>query len=162
MTSEYNRYNTSSLTNDFVRYVQGILTNTPDSADQVTVQPDGKWSLHSRDNPSQSNGVASDDDDDDDDDLVEVTKNGDSVSMGTPQPYGTLSTPYNQRSVSTSSGMQGSVSGKRPIAAVIDLTSDGEEDDEPLARTPKRQNTNGYSTASSLPVYRPQPSNGYY
>ncbi|EHL01649.1 hypothetical protein M7I_2283 [Glarea lozoyensis 74030] len=88
-------------------WTKKILINTPDSADQVTVQPDGKWQLHSKnDNPSQSNGVASDDDDDDD--LVEVTKNGDNVTMGTPQPYGSFQTPYNQRSVSTSSGMQGS------------------------------------------------------
>jgi E3 SUMO-protein ligase PIAS1 len=134
------------------------LLNTPDSTDQVTVQPDGKWQLTTN-NISQSNGVASDDDDDDD--LVEVTKNGDSVTMGTPQPYPTFAASYNQRSVSTSSGMQGSISGKRPIAAVIDLTSSGDEDDNPVSRTPKRQLTNGYTATSSLPVYRPQPSNDY-
>jgi E3 SUMO-protein ligase PIAS1 len=133
------------------------LLNTPKSVDQVTVQPDGKWQLNTN-NISQSNGVASDDDDDDD--LVEVTKNGDSVTMGTPQPYANIA-PYNQRSVSTSSGMQGSISGKRPIATVIDLTSSGDEGDEPASRTPKRQLTNGYSATSSLPVYRPHPSNEY-
>jgi E3 SUMO-protein ligase PIAS1 len=140
--------------------VENILKNTPDSVDQVTVQPDGKWQLHNKkENVQQSNGFASDDDDDDD--LVEITKNGDSVLMGTPQPYGTPNGSYNQRSTSTPSGMQGSISSKRPISAVIDLTSSGDEDEEPISRTPKRQHTNGYPAPSSFPIYRSQPSSGY-
>ncbi|CAG8975849.1 hypothetical protein HYALB_00010245 [Hymenoscyphus albidus] len=139
-------------------YVLKILKNTKQSTDQVTVQPDGKWEDKKQETNKKENtrynGVASDDDDD----LVEITKNGDNVSMGAPNGY--LSQP--QRSVSTSSAgrTQGSTSSKRPIADVIDLTSSGDEDEGP-ARTPKRQQTNGYST-TSIPAYRPAPPSNAY
>lgn len=136
-------------------YVNQILKNTNKSVDQVTVQPDGKWEHHTKkENTRPSNGVASDDDDD----LVEITKNGDNVTMGAPNGYGSQA----QRSVSTASvpSRQGATSAKRPINDVIDLTSSGDEDEEP-ARTPKRQHTNGYG-GGSIPAYRPAPnSNGY-
>ncbi|RDL35035.1 Uncharacterized protein BP5553_06966 [Venustampulla echinocandica] len=136
-------------------YVRTILKNTSKSVDQVTIQPDGKWELHSRKEPlSHSNGVASDDDDD----LVEVTKTGDSVSMGTPLTYRPLTGALPQRS--GSSRDSSSASAKRPIAAVIDLTSSGDEDEEPVARTPKRQQTsgNGYGAPSTIPAFRPAPA----
>jgi E3 SUMO-protein ligase PIAS1 len=156
-----------SFTHSPVRYVKDILKNTSKSIDQVTIQPSGKWELHVRPEPtSKSNGVASSDDDDD---LIEITKTGDSIRMSTPRTYGTPSgAPASSiREASSSSAAQrsqGSTSGKRPITAVIDLTSSGDEDDEPLARQPKRQytgSTNGFVTSS--PAYRPNPSpsNGY-
>ena len=155
--------------NNFARYVKDILKNTSKSVDQVTIQPSGKWELHVRLEPaSKLNGVASSDDDDD---IVEITKTGDSIRMSTPRTYGTpagASAPSIREASSSSAAprSQGSTSGKRPIAAVIDLTSSGDEDEEPLARQPKRQytgsgTTNGYITAN--PAYRPNPSasNGY-
>lgn len=150
-------------------YVRDILKNTSKSVDQVTIQPDGKWELHVRPEPtSKTNGVASSDDDDD---LVEITKTGDSIRMSTPRIFGTpvagaLPSTREASSSSVAPRSQGSTSGKRPIAAVIDLTSSGDEDDEPIARQPKRQyinsTTNGF-VASSVPVYRPGTgtSNGY-
>jgi len=141
--------------NDCDRYVKNILKSTSRSIDQVTVQPDGRWELNSKkDNISRTNGVASDDDDD----LVEITKSGDSVRMSTPRTYGTPVGTLPQASATSSGAMGSSSSGKRPIAAVIDLTSSGDEDDEPIARPPKRQQTNGYG--SMPPAYRP-PANGY-
>jgi E3 SUMO-protein ligase PIAS1 len=119
--------------------------------DQVTIQPDGKWDLHTKPEPlSKSNGVASDDDDD----LIEVTKSGDSVRVSTPCAYGT---PAAREPSSTAAMNLGSTSGKRPIAAVIDLTSSGDEDDEPLARPAKRQYNNGYGQppGPSTSMYRP-------
>ena len=121
---------------------------------------------------SKLNGVASSDDDDD---LVEITKSGDSIRMGTPRAYGIPAdgtTPSTHEALSsltaprsTGTGMgTGTTSAKRPITAVIDLTSSGDEDDEPLARQPKRQYTNGGTNgfaAASTPAYRPGPSNGY-
>ncbi|KAG9235504.1 PINIT domain-containing protein [Amylocarpus encephaloides] len=143
-------------------YVRNILKSTSKSIDQVTVQPNGQWETHTRAEPtnSRTNGVPSDDDDDDDD-LVEIVKSGDTFKMGTPRAYGTA-----QRSALVASGSpkdHGSASAKRPIAAVIDLTSSGDEDEKPLSRsrTPKRQQTNGYSGSPAVPVFRPQPSNGY-
>jgi E3 SUMO-protein ligase PIAS1 len=145
------------------RYVRDILKKTPKSVDQVTVQPDGKWDLHTKKENqaiSKQNGVASDSDDSD---IVEITKSGDSVRMSTHRASQTPVVGQLSRSSSivarASSPMSGSTGGKRP-AAVIDLTSSGDEDEEPLARPPKRQQTNGFQPLS-VPTYRPPgPSNG--
>jgi E3 SUMO-protein ligase PIAS1 len=104
------------------------------------------------------NGVASDSDDD----IVEITKSGNSVKMGAPFSYKPpLGTASQSRESSGPPKNLGSTSGKRPISAVIDLTSSGDEDDEPLVRAPKRQFVaNGYGM-SSAPVQRPAPPNGY-
>ena len=99
--------------------------------------------------------------DDDDDDLVEITKSGDSVTMSTPRAYGTPVGSVGQGSAPPSGPPKStaSSSGKRSISAVIDLTSSGDEDEEPLTRPPpKIQKTNGYGAMP--PVYRP-PTNGY-
>ncbi|KAE8450116.1 hypothetical protein EG329_006897 [Mollisiaceae sp. DMI_Dod_QoI] len=145
-------------------YVKNILKNTSRSVDQVTIQPDGKWELHTRKEPansSRSNGVASDSDDD----LIEITKSGDSIRMTAPRSFKTPVSMQSQhsREPSTSSGPArdpntGSTSSKRPISAVIDLTSSGDEDEEPVARAPKRPMTvNAFGTPSNVPVYRPAP-----
>jgi len=141
------------------RYLGDILKNTSRSVDQVTVQPDGKWNI--RKEPEQrgyQKGVASTSDDEDDD-IVEITKSGDSVRMSTPRGFGQSSTPYREASTASSvpSRPPGSISGKRPISAVIDLTSSGDED-EPEDRAPKRQ-FSGYAQQPLPPVFRPSPSN---
>ncbi|CZR58962.1 related to E3 SUMO-protein ligase pli1 [Phialocephala subalpina] len=112
-------------------------------------------------NPSRSSGVASDSDDD----LIEITKSGDSIRMSAPRSFKTPVSMASQQSrePSASSGPPrdppntGSTSSKRTISAVIDLTSSGDEDDEPIARPPKRPMTNGYGTPSNVPTYRPAP-----
>jgi E3 SUMO-protein ligase PIAS1 len=158
-----------SSANSSARYVKDILKNTSRSVDQVTIQPNGKWELHARPEPtSKLNGVASSDDDDD---LVEITKSGDSIRMGTPRAYGIPAggaTPSTHQALSALAAPRstgtGTTNAKRPITAVIDLTSSGDEDDEPFARQPKRQYTNGGTNgfaAASTPAYRPGPSNGY-
>lgn len=150
------------------RYVKDILKTTSKSVDQVTIQPNGVWELHTKpETASNTNGFASDDDDD----LVEITKSGDSLRMGTPRAYGTPSLggqPASSREQSSSSVAPrsvGSVSSKRP-AAVIDLTSSGDEDDEPLAKPAAKRQFVGYPqtslpSLSSLPpppTFRPYPS----
>lgn len=146
------------------RYVRNILKSTSKSVDQVTIQPDGKWELNDKKKenqpPPRTSGVASDSDDD----LIEITKSGDSVRMGAPQPskFTNGTSSYQSREQSSARESTGSTSSKRPIAAVIDLTSSGDEDEEPLARQPKRQ-FNGYGTPASAPVFRPaQPSHIAY
>ncbi|TAQ89818.1 hypothetical protein B7494_g1853 [Chlorociboria aeruginascens] len=148
-------------------YVKDILKNTSNSADQVTIEPDGRWSIYVKPESSKTNGVASTSNDDDD--LVEVTKSGHSLQISTPLAYTvpTLSRAPT-REPSSSFLAQGSTSGKRPISAVIDLTSSGDEDDQPLARPQKRPHSNAFSTPSaaypssnlSPTPYRPAP-NGY-
>jgi E3 SUMO-protein ligase PIAS1 len=126
----------------------------------VTIQPDGRWELHAKAEPtSKSSGFASSDDDD----LIEITQSGDSVRLNTPRSYGTpLGGQLGEQSASSSAPRGStSTSGKRPIAAVIDLTSSGDEDDDqPLVRAAKRQYS-GYAEPSP-PVYRPAPANGYH
>jgi E3 SUMO-protein ligase PIAS1 len=150
----------------YFRYVKNILNNTSKSVDQVTIQPDGKWELHTRKepvNPSRSNGAGSDSDDD----LIEITKEGSSIRMGAPRYNntpssvpprlsGTPSTMLRQPSEPNSGSTK---SGKRPASAVIDLTSSGDEDDEPLAKRPM----NGYTSKAigmngSLPRMFPDPA----
>ncbi|KAK0115990.1 SUMO ligase siz1 [Cadophora gregata] len=154
-------------------YVKNILKATSRSIDQVIIQPDGKWDLNDKKKesarpPRPSTGITSDSDDD----LVEITKSGDSVRMGTPrvaaafQTNGSSSVQSREQSSSSVPNRDsiGSTSGKRTISDVIDLTSSGDEDEEPLARQPKRQFTgNGYGApATSVPVYRPPPGNMAY
>ena len=142
--------------------MKDILKNTSRSVDQVTIQPDGKWELHTKiEPPRKSSGFASSDDDD----LVEITESGDSVKVSTPRPYSTPlgsvpQRPHGQAPSSAAPRGSGSTSTKRPIAAVIDLTSSGDEDDQPLIRAPTRQYS-GYAEGSPT-VYRPAPAaNGY-
>lgn len=129
------------------RYVKNILKNTSSSVDQVTIQPDWKWELHTRKEPtnaSQSNAAGSDSDDD----LIEITKEGSSIRMSAPRSNNTPSsvpprlsgTPASLLAQPSDPNSGSSKSGKRPASAVIDLTSSGDEDDEPLAKRPM----NGY------------------
>ena len=118
------------------------------------MQPDGTWEL--RKEPelgAKLNGVASTSDDDDD--LIEITKSGDSVKMGTPRVYGAppIGVPSTAQSSSRSTP---STSSKRPASAVIDLTSSGDEE-EPI-RAPKRPFT-GYpqQTQQATPFRMPPP-----
>ena len=123
------------------RYVKDILRNTSRSVDQVTIQPNGVWELHNKpNNTSRLNGVASDDDDD----LIEITKSGDSVKMGTPRANGAetgtpISGQSQSREPSSSVAPRSSLSLKRPPPVMIDLTSSGDEDDEPYQPPAKRQ-----------------------
>lgn len=149
-------------------YVKDILENTSRSADQVIIEPDGTWKSHEKETPKNkptgrsSMSFA----DDDDDDLIEVTKIG-HIRADVASVYRTPSSapmPNSREPSAASSVPKGSTGGKRPISAVIDLTSSGDEDEDLTARPPKRQFTmNGLNTPShQLPLYRPgQASNGY-
>jgi E3 SUMO-protein ligase PIAS1 len=84
--------------------------------------------------------------------------------MGTPKAYSTQTGTHTSgnRDQLDSPGIprESSIaSGKRSRPAVIDLTSSGDEDDEPLTRPPKRQYTSTHTGApSNVPVYRPAPT----
>jgi E3 SUMO-protein ligase PIAS1 len=170
--SEWSGKFRSAYTNKFARYVRDILKNTSRSVDQVTIQPNGQWELHNKANTSNLNGVASTSDDDDDD-LIEITKSGDSVRMGAPRIFGTpINGPLSQYREQSSSStgptspavrtlVTAATSAKRPISAVIDLTSSGDEDEEPIDRAPKRQFSNNHFLPGG-PAYRPAPSANTY
>ncbi|KAL8841532.1 MAG: hypothetical protein Q9176_003153 [Flavoplaca citrina] len=136
------------------------LTSTPKSIDQVTVEPDGKWSRiaeHNRSPGPKHDGSS------DDEDLVEIkdplrvtavkheVANG-SISMRTP--------PTSSREQSaTSSAPPPSIGTKRSVSAVIDLTSDDDEED--IRRHFKKPATPAYLTTpdyASPGIGRTQPA----
>ncbi|KAL2128580.1 hypothetical protein VTI74DRAFT_9005 [Chaetomium olivicolor] len=130
-------------------YAREILTQTPESVEQVTIEPDGKWRMpgaKKEATPTQESNVV------DDDDLVisEVIQAG-TRSTATPSltsaatPH--LATPTSVVSVSRDTSTAPRSSNKRPVAEVIDLTLSDDDDGPPLA---KRVNygTNGYSGVS--------------
>lgn len=110
-------------------YVDDILKTTPRFVDQVTVQPDGKWSRTAEGSPPPRQ---SHDSSEDDEELIEIkdpprlsavkheSNNGASY-MRTP--------PASSREQSSSSVPPLSTGAKRPASAVIDLTSDNEDED---------------------------------
>lgn len=126
------------------RYARQILTETSDSIDQVTIEPNGEWAV-----PGAKKEVTPNQDASyvDDDDLVisEVTKTG---GRGTaapsfasvPTPH--LATPTSVASRDTSAAPRSS--NKRPAPEVIDLTLS--DDDEPPRPVKRANHGNGYST----------------
>ena len=124
--------------------------STSRSVDQVTVEPDGRWSQVARaESPPRSNGKNASSDDDDD--LVEIQEvprvaavKDESTRL---YPSMTQTPPYSSREQSTASAAPRTNTGKRPASQTIDLTLSSDEDELPI-RAPKRQMT-GYS--STLP-----------
>lgn len=126
-------------------YVEDILTNTPQSVEQVTIEPDGQWVLPARQSeektrPQPETSFV------DVDDLVIAQVSSLQSNTVTPSRSGyTFSTPV-QGSSREGSSMppRSTTSSKRPAAEVIDLTL---SDDEADARPIKRPNTqgNGYN-----------------
>jgi E3 SUMO-protein ligase PIAS1 len=152
--------------------VKDILAKTSKSQETVIIEPNGDWHTKSSEDSSQgqTNGNSShqgtyDDDDDDDDDLVisEVNPIGhrrvETPKNGTPS----VNTPGTTGRDTSSAGPRGmgSISGKRPAAAIIDLTLSDDDDDDPAPPT-KRQNTstNGYSGSNGLSGSSPISPNG--
>lgn len=138
--------------------------------DQVTIEPDGRWSQYAK--PENTHGKKNDtsfESDDDDDDLVEIPDTGvatmhngiTATSSSSALPSfstfsmvsATRTPPGSSREPSNSAPPKSN--GKRP-AVTIDLTL-SDDDDEPIARAPKRQFTGagGYSTPQSMLAYRP-------
>ncbi|KAI0383057.1 zf-MIZ-domain-containing protein [Hypomontagnella monticulosa] len=135
-------------------YVQEVLESTPDSLQQVTIDPDGQWRMKTEDpEPTRSRPTVGSRIDDDDD--ISILSDSHGFSNGV---RNTMSTP--NRSMLSSGGSNGgsretpntqrSGSNKRP-AEVIDLTLSSDEDDEPIIRPPKRQYPGPTSNGLSFP-----------
>ncbi|MCJ1312769.1 SUMO ligase siz1 [Agyrium rufum] len=151
------------------QYVNDILQRTSRSVEQVTVEPDGRWSpVLPEENPAprgsgrSGHRAASSGDEDDDEDVVEIADPPRFApikheSLLTPSSM-TRTPPFQSREEST--GVTASSGGsKRPISAVIDLTSDGEDEAPP--RNYKRPTVpNGYSPTSFATPMNNGPSGG--
>ncbi|KAI4173468.1 MAG: hypothetical protein LQ346_008421 [Caloplaca aetnensis] len=130
-----------------IRYIDNILKATPRSVDQVTVGPDGKWSCITEGDasPQQSR-----DSSEDDEDLVEIkdTSRITTVKTETNGAFNLMRTPpASSREQSSSSVPPASSGAKRSVSAVIDLTSD--DDEEGDQRPSKRPALPGYLTGPS-------------
>ncbi|AEO57449.1 hypothetical protein MYCTH_2138861 [Thermothelomyces thermophilus ATCC 42464] len=117
-------------------YARQILTQTPESVEQVTIEPNGEWAV-----PGAKKEVTPDHETSylDDDDVVvseEVTKTARRASTGPSQaaaPTPHLATPTSVASRDASAAPRSS--NKRPAPEVIDLTlSDDDEPPRPVKR----------------------------
>ena len=160
------------------QYVDDILKSTPKSVDQVTIEPNGKWSMNPVVKPSRRphDGRTSSDDEED---LVEIQEPSRVASIkyeNNHEPGTPWSPPISSREPSTSSGPLTTSNNKRSASQIVDLTLSSDEDEEPI-QIPKRQNTsgslNGFRSAtnpdamlatpsifgSGPPLQQPYPSN---
>lgn len=115
--------------------------------EQVTIEPDGRWSQIVQKETPGRNGTHSSDEEDDD--LVEIQNMPRLAAIkdeAFPTPTSMARTPpYSSREQSSSSAAPRSNNGKRPISQVIDLTFSSDEEDLGQ-RAPKRQATQASST----------------
>ncbi|GAP88522.2 putative zinc finger domain-containing MIZ-type [Rosellinia necatrix] len=127
-------------------YARDILDKTADSVDQVTIEPDGRWTTQLNEAaPKKSRVSSANTNIDIDDDISVVTDNATYSTGGyggTPQPFSTPNRTFGGRTPSSRepSGAPRSGSKKRPAAEVIDLTLSSDEDDVPITRPLKKQN----------------------
>jgi len=168
------------------KYFEEILNTTSKSIEQVTIEPDGQWSVDQEDEDKGKSNQAKGEaraawDDDFDDDVVEVLDSPKASTNGVkhefaaaspmgPPGFSSFNTPplsSREASVARSNASAqrpGGGGSKRTANAVIDLTLDDEDEEQP-PRPAKRQTTgnppggptSSYNTPSSLPEpTRPQ------
>ncbi|PGH14430.1 hypothetical protein AJ79_03073 [Helicocarpus griseus UAMH5409] len=142
------------------QYVDNILQSTPSTVDQVTVEPDGKWSIAKEGDDPTAGGNPSPPSDGEDDDLIEI-QDSRSVTLKrelSTAPLALQATPSAQsREVSSvpSASRPTPNNNKRPASQVIDLTISDDEDEPPRpAKRPHIQSSsqyarNGYSDFNS-------------
>lgn len=135
---------------NLTRYVDHILRSTSQLVEQVTIEPDGRWSeVTQKETPGSNDGQSSDDEDDD---LVEIQNMPRLTAIkdeAFPTPTSMARTPpYSSREQSSSSAAPRSHVSKRPISQVIDLTFSSDEEDQGQ-RASKRQATG--SCSAGLP-----------
>lgn len=127
------------------QYVQEILSSVPRSTEQVTIEPNGRWS-HVNENQTSRNGATSKYDDEDSDDLVEISDYR-VASLKTEASNTPLSLartpPLSSREASTVASAPRT--GSKRASDVIDLTLS--DDDEP----PRPVKKVAYNTPNSLP-----------
>ncbi|CAI6333441.1 unnamed protein product [Periconia digitata] len=112
-------------------YVQEILSKVPKAVDQVTVEPDGRWSIQAANTSSKSN--AHSDDDDSDEDLVEIS--GPRVNTIKSEVFATPQSLARTPPIPSREASSAPRTGSKRGSEVIDLTLS--DDDEPVRPTKK-------------------------
>ena len=160
------------------KYFEEILNTTGKNIEQVTIEPNGQWSVDQADEDKGKSNQAKGEaraawDDDFDDDVVEVQDSPKVKPNGLKQEYLTISPmgppgfsfntpPLSSREASvarSNASTQRPGGNKRAASAVIDLTLDDDDDEEQPPRPAKRQTTgnplggptSSYNTPTSLP-----------
>lgn len=160
------------------KYFEEILNTTSKNIEQVTVEPNGQWSVDQADEDKGKSNQAKGEaraawDDDFDDDVVEVQDSPKAQTNGLKQEYLTISPmgppgfsfntpPLSSREASVArsyTSTQRPAGNKRAASAVIDLTLDDDDEEEQPPRPAKRQTTgnplggptSSYNTPTSLP-----------
>ena len=119
-------------------YVDDILTKTPKSAEQVTIEPTGEWSVRSESNTSRATGTS---DTSEDESRTEVLEIRSSPNQAAPlKTHSSQTTIGPKHLFSQSDGPRTNGSHKRPAPQVVDLTLSSDEE-VPLVRPKKRINT---------------------
>jgi E3 SUMO-protein ligase PIAS1 len=173
------------------KYFEEILNTTSKSIEQVTIEPDGQWSVDQDDEDKGKSNQARGEaraawDDDFDDEIVEVLDSPKAPTNGVkhefagaspmgPPGFSFNTPPLSSREASVArsnaSAQRPGGASKRAASAVIDLTLDDEDEEQP-PRPAKRQTTgnplggptSSYNTPSSIPeptrpqAYLPQPA----
>ena len=163
-TSKESCLNFECMLTNLLRYVNEILKSTPRSVDQVTVEPDGRWSqITQKDMENQTNRDRSSSEEDDD--IVEIHEPRLAAikdeALLTPSSMA-RTPPYSSREQSLSSGAPRSSSGKRSIGQVIDLTFSSDEEEQPPRGSKRQSTSNGHSSShtstgitTAQPLIRP-------
>jgi E3 SUMO-protein ligase PIAS1 len=130
------------------QYVQEILDTVPKSTEQVTIEPDGRWSKgNKKENEPSRSSTSNQQDGGSDDDLVEISD----YRLMNIKNEASLNTPLSLAQTPSMSSRETSTAprtGSKRQSEVIDLTLS--DDDEPPR--PKKV---AYSTPNSLPEPRP-------
>lgn len=160
------------------KYFEEILNTTSKNIEQVTIEPNGQWSVDQEDEDKGKSNHAKGEaraawDDDFDDDVVEVQDspkahtNGVKHDLTVASPMGPPGFSFNTPPLSSreasvarsNASAQRPAGNKRAASAVIDLTLDDDDDEEQPPRPAKRQTTgnplggptSSYNTPTSLP-----------
>nr|POE65078.1 e3 sumo-protein ligase pli1 [Quercus suber] len=158
------------------KYFQDILDRTSRSIDKVNIEPNGEWTVIKEEEEAMPNGSTGRPraayDDDYDDEVIEVAdvagRRTSSTKPSLPLSNGVrafaMNTPplsSREASVAQSSTSHSLQRNKRPAEAVIDLTLDDSDEDQP-PRPAKRQATKTTTTALTVarsPALPATPSN---
>lgn len=154
--------------------MKNILESTSQAVDQVTIEPDGRWSDKvATSSPSGVKGVRNDQDDDEDDDLLEIRssrvnelRNG--APTRPPSATGSYASPHIAETMPSKPTGQ-----KRSQEQVIDLTGSDDESQTPLsAKRPRMSlnvvkngalpSNNGVGGGGEITDRSSQPTNGVH
>jgi E3 SUMO-protein ligase PIAS1 len=126
-------------------YVQEILEKVPRGTDQVTIEPDGRWSSDSGIPTSGNNAYDDDDSDSDEEPINHHNRVGAIKSESIATPLSMARTPLASPSMASREASSVPRTGSKRGSEVIDLTLS--DDDEPVRPRKKV----AYSTPNSLP-----------